>query len=92
MDGTSQTDVFTYGLSFARAVQEGVEIVAEINARLETREGEAPPGTESRGAFRGGGRITRGTVRFDGAIILGLTSRDTSFGVTGGLTWVFRGK
>jgi hypothetical protein len=91
-DGHSQNDVFTYGVSFARAVQEGVEIVGEINGRLDTREGEPPPGTENRSAFRGGGRITRGTVRFDGAIILGLTSRDTSFGVTAGLTWVFRGK
>ena len=92
MDGHSQNDVFTYGVSFARAVQEGVEIVGEINGRLDTREGDPPPGTENRGALRGGGRITRGTVRFDGAIILGLTSRDTSFGVTAGLTWVFRGK
>ena len=91
-DGNSQNDVFTYGLSFARAVQEGVEIVAEINGRLDTREGEPPPGTENRGAVRAGGRITRGTVRLDGAVILGVTSRDTSFGVTAGLTWVFRGK
>ena len=52
MDGHSQNDVFTYGLSFARAVKEGVEIVGEVNGRLDAREGEPPPGTESRGAFR----------------------------------------
>ena len=91
-NGNSQNDVFTYGVSFARAVREGVEIVGEINGRLDTREGDPPPGTESRGAFRVGGRVTRGTVRVDSAIILGLTSRDTSFGFTAGFTWVFRGK
>jgi hypothetical protein len=89
-DGHSQNDVLMYGLSLARAVQEGVELVGEINGRLDTREGEPPPGTENRSTLRGGARVTRGTVRFDGAVILGLTSRDTSFGVTGGLTWVFR--
>jgi len=91
-NGNSQNDVFTYGVSFARAVQEGVEIVGELNGRIDTREGDPPPGTESRGAFRLGGRVTRGSVRLDGAIILGLTSPDTSFGFTAGLTWVFRAK
>jgi hypothetical protein len=91
-NGNSQNDVFTYGISFARAVREGIEVVGEINGRLDTRQGDPPPGTESRGAFRVGGRITRGTVRLDGGIILGLTSRDASFGLTAGLTWVFRGK
>jgi hypothetical protein len=91
-NGNSQNDVFTYGVSFARAVREGIEVVGEINGRLDTRKGDPPVGTESRGAFRVGGRITRGTVRVDGGIILGLTSRDPSIGVTAGLTWVFRGK
>ena len=91
LDGHSQSDVFTYGLSFARAVREGVEIVGEINGRFDPRH-ETPPGTESHGHFRVGARATRGSVRVDGAIILGLTSRDTSFGLTAGLTWVFRGK
>jgi hypothetical protein len=91
-DGTSQNEGLTYGVSFARAVREGVEIVGEINGRLDMREGDPPPGTESHGAFRVGGRITRGTVRLDGGIIIGMTSRDASFGVTAGLTWVFRGK
>jgi hypothetical protein len=91
-DGNSQNDVFTYGISFARAVREGVEIVGEMNGRLHTRDSEAPVGTETRGVIRLGGRITRGPVRLDGGIILGMTSPDTSFGVTTGLTWVFKGK
>ena len=89
--GDRQNDVLTYGASFARAVQEGVEVVGEINGRLDTRQGDPPPGTESRAAMRVGGRITRGTVRLDGGIILGMTSRDASFGFTAGLTWVFKG-
>ncbi len=90
--GDSQNDVLTYGVSFARAVREGVEVVGEINGRLDTHEEDSPPGTENRSALRFGGRITHGTVRLDGGIILGLTERDPSFGLTAGLTWVFRGK
>jgi hypothetical protein len=90
LDATSQNDVLTYGLSLARAVKQGVEVVGEINGRLDTREGEAPPGTENRSALRVGGRVTQGTVRLDGGIIVGLTPRDTGFGITAGLTWVFR--
>ena len=89
--GFRQNDVITYGFSLARAVQEGVEIVGEVNGRWQTREHDTPPGTESRSVLRAGGRFTRGTVRVDGGLILGLTSRDPSIGFTAGLTWVFRG-
>lgn len=89
--GDRQNDVFTYGFSLARAVHEGVEIVGEINGRADTREGDPPPGTESRANMRVGGRFTRGTVRIDGGLIVGMTSRDASVGFTAGLTWVFRG-
>ena len=34
-DGNRQNDVFLYGASIARAVQQGVEIVGEINGRAE---------------------------------------------------------
>jgi hypothetical protein len=90
-EGHRQNDVLTYGLSLARAIAQGVEIVGEINGHANVRDGEPPPGTDSRGAMRVGGRITRGTVRVDGGLILGLTSRDPSLGFTAGLTWVFRG-
>jgi hypothetical protein len=92
LNGNSQNDVFTYGLSFARALPEGVEIVGEINGRVDTRDGEPPPGTENHGAFRLGARATHGSVRVDGGIIIGTTTRDPSFGVIGGVTWVFRAK
>ena len=90
--GDRQGDVLTYGLSFARAVRQGVEVVGEVNGRFMPMDDEdTPPGSESRAAMRLGGRVTRNTVRVDAAVIIGLTSRDPSFGVTAGLTWVFRG-
>jgi hypothetical protein len=89
--GFRQNDVLTYGMSFARAVQQGVEVVGEINGRVGLRDNDTPIGTESRSVLRVGGRFTRGTVRLDGALLIGLTSRDTTVGFTGGATWVFRG-
>jgi hypothetical protein len=89
--GDRQNDVLTYGLSLARAVRQGVEVVGEVNGRADMRDGEPPPGTDSRGAFRLGARVTQGTVRIDGGLIIGMTSRDPSIGFTGGFTWVFRG-
>ncbi len=88
--GDRQNDVLTYGLSIARAVATGVEIVGEVAGRANTRAGTAPPGTESSGFIRVGARATRGTVRFDGGLITGMTSRDANIGVTAGVTWVFR--
>ena len=89
--GDRQGDVLTYGVSVARAVRQGVEVVGEINGRYEPTEPEAtPPGSDSRATMRFGGRITHRTVRIDGGILIGMTSRDPGFGFTAGLTWVFR--
>jgi len=90
--GDRHGDTLTYGFSLARAVTQGFEVVGEINGRWSLDDEEdTSVGSESRGAIRAGGRFTKGTVRIDGGIILGLTSRDPSFGFTAGLTWVFRG-
>ena len=89
--GDNQNDVLLYGVSVARAVREGIEVVGELNGRASTRSGEAPVGTESRSVMRLGGRITRGTVRLDAGILLGVTSRDPGFGFTAGATYVFKG-
>lgn len=91
VEGNRQNDVFTYGFSIARAVKQGVEVVGEINGRLNTRGGTPPVGTESRGAMRVGARFTRSTVRVDAGLIFGMTSRDPSIGLTAGATWVFKG-
>jgi hypothetical protein len=87
--GDRQNDVLTYGLSFARALSPGGEVVGEINGRVNTRNGEPPPGTESRSMLRFGARYTAGTVRVDGALLFGLTSFDPGFGFAGGVTYVF---
>ena len=89
--GYRQNDVMTYGMSLARAVKQGVEIVGEVNGRWSTRNHDTPPGTDSRSIMRVGGRFTKGTVRIDGGLLVGLTSRDPSYGFTAGFTWVFNG-
>lgn len=87
--GHRQNDVLTYGLSFARAMTQAAELVGEINGRVSTRTGEPPPGTESRGTLRFGGRYTRGTVRLDAGVFVGLTTVDPTMGFTAGVTYVF---
>lgn len=89
--GDNQNDVLDYGFSVARAVREGLEVVGELNGRANTRSGTPPAGTESRSVVRIGGRLTRGTVRIDAGILLGITSRDPGFGFTAGATYVFKG-
>jgi hypothetical protein len=89
--GGNQNRVINYGASVARAIATGVEVVAEINGRLNTRGDAAPIGTDSRSVTRVGARLTRGSVRFDGAFLFGVTDRDPSVGFTAGLTWVFKG-
>jgi hypothetical protein len=89
--GDNQNDVLDYGASVARAIRNGVELVGEINGRASTRGGTPPVGTEGRGVLRLGGRVTKGTVRIDAGMLLGMTSRDPSFGFTAGATYVFKG-
>ncbi len=91
IDGNRQNDVLAYGASVARAVRQGLEVVGEVNGRLDTRAGDPPIGTESRGAIRVGGRFTKATVRVDAGVMFGMTSRDPSIGFTAGATWVFKG-
>ena len=87
--GDRQNDVLTYGLSLARAMTSAAEVVGEVNGHVDTREGAALPGTESRALARVGGRYTIGGWRADAALLIGLTSRDPGFGFTAGFTYVF---
>ena len=87
--GHRQNDVLTYGLSFARAMTQQAELVGELNGRLSTRNGVAPPGTESRGILKLGGRYTRGSVRFDAGVYFGLTTVEPTIAFTTGATYVF---
>jgi hypothetical protein len=89
VQGNAQNDVFLYGLSVARAVTSRAEVVAEINGWIDTAEGHAPPGTESRGMLRIGTRYTLGAGRVDAAVLIGMTSRDAGVGLAAGYTHVF---
>ena len=88
--GDSQNDVVTYGFSLARALTSQIDVVGELNGRVNTRSGTPPPGTETRSALRAGTRFTVGGVRLDAGIILGFTERDPAFGVTAGVTYMFK--
>jgi hypothetical protein len=88
-NGNRQNDVLTYGLSFARAITQGAELVGELNGRISTRSGDAFPGTESRGLLKLGGRYTHASIRFDAAAYVGLTTIDPTIGFTAGFTYVF---
>jgi len=90
VEGDQHNELFTYGLSFARAVKTGAELVVEFNGRLDFGDDEPPVGTDSRAIIRAGGRFTRGPVRMDAGLILGLTDRDPDWGFTVGATWVFK--
>jgi hypothetical protein len=87
--GDRQNDVIIYGLSFARAVTSAAEVVGEINGRKDTRAGDPPPGTESRGMVRFGARYTIGSWRGDAAMMFGVTSNDPTIGFGAGFTYVF---
>ena len=87
--GDRQNDVLLYGLSFARAVTSRAEVVGEINGRKDTREGDPPPGTESRSMVRFGGRYTVSGWRADAAMMFGVTSNDPTIGFGAGFTYVF---
>lgn len=84
-----QEDLLTFGMSLARAVVGGLEMVAEYNGRMNLAASSPVPGTENRGVARAGLRFTRGPVRFDAAALVGATSSDLDVGATAGLTWVF---
>ncbi len=84
-----QEDLLTFGMSLARAVVGGLEMVAEYNGRMNLAASSPVPGTENRGVARAGLRFTRGPVRLDAAALVGATSSDLDLGATAGLTWVF---
>lgn len=87
--GNRQNDVLTYGFSLARALTDRAEVVGEVNGRASFRSGGPFPGTESRSILTIGTRYTPGSIRFDGGLLIGLTSIDPTIGFTGGITYVF---
>ena len=84
----TQHDPLLYGLSLARAVKPGLEVVGELAGRWLPSQSDAPA-AENRSALRAGIRYTYKTVRVDGGAIMGLTDIDPTPGFTVGVTWVF---
>lgn len=83
----TQNDLLLYGLAGIFKVNESVNIVSEVNGRLNTRSGNAPLGTESISQFRIGTQIRASNLRFDTAAIFGLTKFSPRTGVTFGVTY-----
>lgn len=77
-----------FGLSVARALTNEFEVVGELNGRLTPFDTIVPEGLESRGVLRFAGRYTYAMLRLDFGILAGLTSRDPSFGISAGATYV----
>ncbi|MEZ5426078.1 MAG: hypothetical protein R2747_07435 [Pyrinomonadaceae bacterium] len=83
----TQNDVFLYGLAGNVRFNDRINIVSEVNGRLNTRRGNAPLGTESIGQFRIGTQIKASGLRFDTAAIFGLTKFSPRSGITFGVTY-----
>ena len=84
----TQNDVLLYGLAGIYRVTRNVNIVSEVNGRVNTRNGPAPLGTESIGQFRVGTQIKTAGLRFDTAAAFGLTKFSPRTGVTFGVTYL----
>ena len=87
LEDFTQNDVLLYGLGGIARVNDRINIVGEVNGRANTRSGNAPLGTESRGEFRIGTQIKASGLRFDTAAIFGLTENSPRTGVTFGFTY-----
>ncbi len=84
----TQNDVLLYGLAGIYRAAEHINIVSEVNGRVNTRSGDAPLGTESVGQFRIGTQIKASNLRFDSAAIFGLTRFSPRTGITFGVTYL----
>ncbi len=83
----TQNDVFLYGVAGIFRVNDRINIVSEVNGRMNTRRSAAPLGTESIGQFRIGTQIRASGLRFDTAAIFGLTKNSPRTGITFGVTY-----
>mgnify|MGYP001175455143 CR=1 FL=1 len=83
----TQNDVLLYGLAGIYRVNDHVNLVSEVNGRVNTRSGTAPLGTESVGQFRVGTQIKASGLKFDTAAIFGLTRYSPRTGITFGVTY-----
>jgi hypothetical protein len=90
VDGQSQNDVLTYGVSVTRRVASQLDLACELAGRSSTRRGEPPPGTGSRRSLLLGARYLSGAMRVDAGMTFGMTEMDATVGVTAGVSWMFK--
>ncbi len=83
----TQNDVLLYGVAGVYRVTDNINIVSEVNGRVNTRSGNAPLGTESLSQFRVGTQIKASNLTFDTAAIFGLTRFSPRSGITFGVTY-----
>jgi hypothetical protein len=83
----TQNDVLLYGLAGIFRLNGRINLVSEVNGRLNTRSGVAPLGTESIGQFRLGTQIKASGLRFDTAAVFGLTRNSPRSGFVFGVTY-----
>jgi hypothetical protein len=83
-----QHDPAIYGLSLARALAPGFDVVTEIEGRWQAYQETPPPAAENRAAVRAGLRYTRGAMRVDAGLSVGSGDVEPRTGFTTGLTWV----
>jgi hypothetical protein len=83
----TQNDVMLYGLAGIFRVTDHINLVSEVNGRVNTRSGAAPLGTESVGQFRVGTQIRASGLRFDTAAVFGLTKFSPRTGLVFGVTY-----
>ena len=83
----TQNDVLLYGLAGIYRLNDRINLLSEVNGRINTRSGDAPLGTESLGQFRVGTQIRASGLRFDTAAIFGLTKSSPRSGLTFGVTY-----
>lgn len=84
----TQNDLFLYGLAGIYRFSNNVNILGEVNGRMNTRGGSAPLGTESVGQFRIGTQVKASGLRFDTAAAFGLTKFSPRSGIIFGVTYL----
>ncbi len=87
LETDEQNDVLTYGLAASHDISSRLQIAAEINGYLTTRN-LIPAGTEARGVLRAGGRWRSRHFEAEFSLSRGLTANE---GTWGGMVGVGRG-
>jgi len=82
----TQNDVIIYGLAGIYRLTDHVNLLSEVNGRVNTRS-VVPLGTESVGQFRIGAQLRASGLRFDTAAAFGLTKYSPRTGITFGVTY-----